>query len=165
MNRAKVFIIAGVSGVGKTTIGTLLAKELRIPFKDADDFHPKSNVDKMKSGQPLNDDDRRPWLERLAKEINLWNLDKGAVLACSALKQSYRKLLTGLENEIQWVFLEGDRDLILERMKKRDGHFMPPALLDSQFGTYEQGGEGMTIVVNKSPEAIVNSIIEECQKK
>jgi len=107
-----VIILMGVSGCGKTTVGELLAKKLSLPFFDADDFHPVENVKKMQSGMPLNDDDRKPWLDELARQIKKWNRNDGAVLACSALKEKYRQILRGNSNreDVQIVYLKGTKD-------------------------------------------------------
>lgn len=154
-----VVVVMGVSGCGKTTVGKLLADKLDLPFYDADKFHPTSNVEKMKSGKPLNDDDRKPWLEELANQIMEWNSEKGAVLACSALKESYRQLLVSKSNEVQFVYLIGDRDIILRRMNARKDHYMPPELLNSQFDALEEPGNAITFSIDKTPEALVREII------
>lgn len=148
----------GVSGCGKTTVGHLLAEKLDLPFYDADDFHPTGNVDKMSSGKPLNDVDRQPWLEILSKKIKEWNLSGGAVLACSALKESYRKLLISKIKDVQFVYLEGDRETILKRMKARNDHYMPNELLDSQFEALEEPADAITVSVKNRPEEIVSQI-------
>lgn len=156
-----VFIVMGVSGCGKTTVGKLLAEKINLPFFDADNFHPSENVTKMSSGEPLNDNDRKPWLEILAEKIEKWNRSDGAVLACSALKESYRKLLISKSTDVQFVYLNGAKDIILQRMKNREGHYMPPDLLDSQFEALEEPGyEAIHISIKQSPEEIVGRIIE-----
>lgn len=154
-----VVVVMGVSGCGKTTVGKLLADKLDLPFYDADDFHPTSNVEKMKNEKPLNDDDRKPWLEELANQIMEWNSEKGAVLACSALKKSYRQLLVSKSNEVQFVYLIGDRDIILRRMNARKDHYMPPELLNSQFDALEEPDNAITFSIDKTPEALVREII------
>lgn len=108
----------GVSGCGKTTIGKQLALEQGLPFFDADNFHPKANIEKMKNNLALNDSDRLPWLNTLAEKIYEWENNEGAVLACSALKESYRAILTSKQSNILWVFLTGTFDLIIDRLKK-----------------------------------------------
>lgn len=150
----------GVSGSGKSTVGKLLAKKLSLPYYDADDFHPSSNVEKMSSGQPLNDADRKPWLLSLANHIHDWNNKKGAILACSALKQSYRDLLRSKSNDVQFIYLEGSKDLILQRMKNRTNHYMPPELLKSQFDTLEEPANAVTVTINHPPGDIVNQILK-----
>lgn len=157
------YIIAGVSGSGKTTVGQILAKQLSIPFYDADDYHPETNLQKMKLGKPLNDENRLPWLHRL--NALLKELNTPAVLACSALKEHYRKIL--MENQkakIQWIFLQGDYHLILERMKNRK-HFMPPALLQSQFDIFEEANYGITVSINQTIQKIVEEIINKTNAK
>lgn len=153
----------GVSGCGKTTIGSLLANKIDFPFYDADDFHPKSNVEKMKSGQPLNDDDRKPWLQILSKKIEEWNNKKGAVLACSALKKKYRTLLASNPgpSEITFVYLKGSKTLIANRLQNRKDHYMPPNLLDSQFEDLEEPETAITISIDQTPKKIVSSILKQ----
>lgn len=159
-----VYILMGVSGSGKSLIGELLADELDLPYYDADDFHPESNVRKMSSGQPLNDKDRRPWLEALAEQIRKWNNDDGAVLACSALKQSYRDILRGdAPKDVQFIFLKGSRSLIAERMSKREGHYMPEELLDSQFETLEEPEQAITVPIDNTPGQIVKEILKKLE--
>ncbi|WP_428388423.1 gluconokinase [Mucisphaera sp.] len=134
---ATVYIVMGVSGCGKSTIGARLAKDLALPFHDADDFHPQTNRDKMAAGQPLTDQDRQPWLETLAQHIADCASRSGAVLACSSLKRAYRQTLRQHSNKTIFIFLTGDRDLIHQRMTQRADHYMPPTLLDSQLATLE----------------------------
>ncbi|GAA3511297.1 hypothetical protein GCM10022393_26340 [Aquimarina addita] len=160
MNSKKVYIVFGVSGCGKTTIGKALALELGIPFYDADDFHPESNINKMKAGTPLNDDDRQPWLEALVDHIRSCCSKKGAVLACSALKQSYRETLqSDLKEHIKWIFLNGNYNLIFKRLNEREGHFFRKELLASQFGTLEKPKAGISICLTKNVD-IVKSVVE-----
>lgn len=155
-----VYILMGVSGSGKSLIGGMLARELDLPFYDADDFHPASNVDKMSSGTPLTDEDRKPWLESLARHIREWNGEGGAVLACSALKNSYRDLLRGNRDEdVTFIYLKGSKSLIAGRMAQRDDHFMPEGLLDSQFEALEEPEHAITVSIDRSPEVIVEEIL------
>ncbi len=148
----------GVSGCGKTTIARLLSKKIDIPFFDADDFHPKQNVEKMTNGIALDDDDRKPWLKTLNVNLKYWQKNKGAILACSALKEKYRATLTsGLD--IQWVFLEGSIMLIKSRLNHRKRHFMNTCLLESQFDCLEVPNYGTKIGVDKSPENIVDELL------
>lgn len=150
----------GVSGSGKTTIGKKLSEELDVPFYDADDFHPKNNVEKMSKGIPLTDEDRWPWLNNLKDQLNIWKKSGGAVLACSALKHAYRKILDSADNHIFWVYLEGSKSIILKRMEARKGHYMPPSLLDSQFKTLEIPSKAIKVNIEKTPTEIVNYIIK-----
>lgn len=155
-----IFIVMGVSGCGKTTVGKLLAEKQELPFYDADDFHPIRNIQKMKSGIPLTDEDRKPWLEQLNLKLKEWQKNKGAVLACSALKENYRKILSSGIQNLVWVFLSGSRDLIAYRMKNRSAHYMPPELLDSQFADLEEPGYGIKISIDNKPEIIVEKIVQ-----
>lgn len=156
-----IYIVFGVCGTGKTTIGQRLSKELNIPFFDADDFHPKENVEKMKAGNPLNDIDRFPWLQTLANNIKEWNRGEGAVLACSALKESYREILQSIDkNQLKWIFLNANMSVITERLSKRENHYMNPKLLQSQFDTLEIPEYGIHVDVNQSIENILKEIIE-----
>ena len=156
----KIIVVGGVSGVGKTTISKLLAKKMELPFYDADDFHPEANVQKMKAGHALNDADRKPWLLTLARNISEWENEKGAILACSALKESYRELLQqGAGRQIIWIFLEGSEQLIAERLSDRKGHFFDAHLLKSQFEAYKRPSYGFYIDVAPAPEIIADNII------
>lgn len=154
----------GVSGTGKTTVGKLLAEHLNLPFMDADDFHPEKNVEKMSKGIPLDDSDRKPWLSKLRKEIELQNRQGGAVLACSALKKTYRDILSGSkQNDVRFIYLKGDRETILNRMNQREDHYMPASLLDSQFNTLEEPSpdEAIHIHIDPPPHEIVKEIIKK----
>lgn len=151
----------GVSGCGKTTIGQALAKQLGLPYYDADDFHSLSNIDKMKHGIPLNDEDRMPWLTLLADNIKTWEAQGGAVLSCSALKESYRNLLASKSNKVTWVYLKGSFELILSRLEHREGHYMKSDLLQSQFETLEEPNYGIHISIENSTEDIISAIISK----
>lgn len=149
----------GVSGSGKTTIGQLLAQDLGWPFSDGDDFHPQANIDKMRQGLPLTDEDRDSWLTTLRHHIDtLLDNRQSAVLACSALKQAYRDRLGGDRPAVRFIYLKGDYALIRQRLQKRQGHFMPADLLKSQFATLEVPEDVPTIDISQTPEIIVNSI-------
>ena len=149
----------GVSGSGKTSVGQLLAKKLAVPFFDADDHHPPSNIEKMSVGIPLNDDDRKPWLDNLHK-IAVTHVDSGCVITCSALKAVYRKrLIQSIESNVVWVYLKGNYDLIFERMKKRANHFMSAEMLKSQFETLEEPKNSINIDIEDSLEVIVQKIL------
>lgn len=159
----RAIVIMGVSGVGKTTTGEMLAKRLGWAFSDGDAFHPPANVEKMRSGMPLNDDDRTPWLARIAEEIDRHRASgRGFIVACSALKRAYRKVLIGDRDDVRLVYLRGGRDLVMSRLAQRKGHYFPPSLLDSQFATLEEpdGSErALTVVVDKPADAIVDEIV------
>ncbi|MCA9837120.1 MAG: gluconokinase [Trueperaceae bacterium] len=158
---AQALVIMGVSGSGKSTIGELLSEQLGWPFLDGDKYHPEANVAKMSAGHPLNDDDRRPWLERLHALIRE-HLDRGAsvIIGCSALKESYRKILKGELDNVRFVFLEGSYDLILERMQARQ-HFMKPKMLKSQFETLEPPQEAITVSIAEPAEQVTERIISK----
>lgn len=150
----------GVSGCGKTTIGGQLAERLGWNFYDADNFHPVANVEKMASGVPLNDDDRRPWLLALHDLItNSLAENKPGVLACSALKESYREILLANNEHVQIVYLKGSFDLILSRMQARSEHYMKPEMLQSQFDTLEEPAGAMTVLISLSVDEIVTMIL------
>ena len=150
-----VYVVMGVCGCGKTTVGQLLASRLGVPFFDGDDFHPAANKVKMKSGQPLTDADRAPWLSAMAAKIVEWNAGAGAVLACSALREIYRRTLNAGSPAVRFVHLKGTKETIQARLHARQGHFMPPALLDSQFATLEEPADAITVDIRGTPEEIV----------
>lgn len=152
----------GVCGCGKTEIGRRLAAALGWTFHDGDDFHPPANVDKMRSGRPLDDDDRRPWLDALAGLLRQSVADgRGVVVGCSALARRYRERLGLPDPRILLVHLDGTPDTIRKRLEQRAGHFMPTALLDSQFATLERptAAEGAVVVdIDAEPDDIVRRI-------
>ena len=159
-----IIFIMGVSGSGKSTTGNLLADTLQMPFYDGDDFHPPENVEKMSHGIPLTDDDRLGWLHALNKKAK--ECSGGAIFACSALKEKYRKILfEGLPDRSRLVYLDGDYDLIDQRMKARKGHFMPPGLLKSQFETLEEPYYGISVSIEDSPEVIVANIMNQLKEE
>jgi gluconokinase len=156
-----IVIVFGVSGAGKTTVGKLLATELGWHFLEADDFHSATNVEKMRSGRPLTDEDRWPWLERLREEIQR-SLAAGenAVLACSALKRAYRDRLR-VNEKVKFVFLRGDYALIEKQLRRRHDHFMDPGLLQSQFNALEEpqsDEQVLTIQLGRTPDETVEDI-------
>ena len=153
-----VIILMGVTASGKTTVGRLLASVLGYHFYDADDFHPRANIDKMRHGMPLDDADRRPWLETL-RDLVRRCVDEhtDAVLACSALKESYQQYLR-VDPQVRLVYLKADQDLIRQRLLQRQGHFMNPHLLESQFATLEEPEQSLWVDASRGPEEIVNAI-------
>ncbi len=155
-----VIILMGVSGCGKTTIGRLLSEKLNLPFFDADNFHTDNNIRKMKAGVPLNDDDRKPWLQTLTEKIKEWNEANGAILACSALKQTYRNILQSKSNDIIFIWLDGSYQLIQARMMRRKDHYMPPELLKSQFEALEPPSEAVRVSIDQPPENILSDILK-----
>ena len=134
-----IVVVMGVSGSGKSTVAALLAAALGCQFQEGDDLHPPENVEKMRNGIPLTDADRIPWLRKIGGEIDSWRTrGECGVLTCSALKRSYRDIIIGDRRDVVLVYLKGSRELIHQRMAARHGHFMPVALLDSQFATLEE---------------------------
>ena len=153
-----IIIVMGVSGSGKSTVGSLLADELGWPFYDADDFHNEANRNKMAQGIPLTDDDRSTWLASLRELIqNNINSETSIVLACSALKESYRSILK-VHERVRFVYLKGSYADIEFRLKNRTGHFMPVKLLKSQFETLEEPRDALTVALTHSPEEIIQII-------
>ncbi|MCM4172946.1 gluconokinase [Arenibacter sp. TNZ] len=156
-----ILFVIGVSGTGKSTVGKLLAEKLNLAFFDGDDFHSESNVQKMANKNPLTDEDRYDWLLTLNK-LAVNNKETGAVIVCSALKESYRKLLESkIEDKVIWISLEGSFELLLDRLQKRKGHFMPADLLRSQLDTFEAPTRAIKITIEPSPQEIVDTILKE----
>lgn len=155
---AQVIIVMGVSGSGKTTIGSMLAHELRWQFYDADDFHPPANREKMSQGIPLNDEDRADWLKLLQTLIHK-NIEESisCVMACSALKQRYREMLA-VSGNTRFVYLRGSYEQVKTRMKRRKDHYMPVQLLQSQFEALEEPQEAVIVEISNSPEEIIKII-------
>lgn len=155
-----IYIIIGPSGIGKTTIGKMLSEHLDIPFFDADDFHSESSITKMSNGTPLDDNDRKPWLDILAENIRRWHGEHGAVLACSALKEKYRQALVSIpEKDITWIYLYGDLRLVSRRLSTREEHFFDSQLLESQYHDLEVPQYGLHIEVDKPPKVILEEIL------
>lgn len=153
-----IVIVMGTTGSGKTTVGSLLAKRLGWEFVDADDFHPPSNVEKMKHGIPLTDADREPWLKALHDRIVEWTAGKrSVVLACSALKQSYRDELRA-SSDVKFVYLKGSYQLFSQRVLARRGHFAKQDLLVSQFAALEEPTDAITVDAAPPPEQIVSEV-------
>ena len=154
-----VIVLMGVTGSGKTTVGEQLAQQLGWAYYDADDFHPEANVRKMASSTPLTDEDRWPWLETLSAAIDQWlQAEQGAILGCSALKQSYRDILVRGRPGVQIVHLKGSKALIAQRLETRQHRYMPASLLDSQFATLEEPRDALSVDIGPSPAAIAATI-------
>ena len=154
---SRYVVLMGVSGSGKSSVGEKLSPLVGLPYKDGDDMHPQSNIDKMESGTPLNDEDRAPWLKNIGEELAA---SDGLMIGCSALKRSYRDLIRSYCPEAVFVHLAGDFELLSERMKVRTGHFMPASLLKSQFETLEQlepDQKGVVIDIAPSKEEVVQA--------
>lgn len=157
----RALIVMGVSGSGKSTIAARLAERLSWTFEDGDRFHPAGNVAKMSAGQPLTDEDRWPWLQAIADEIDrVGQAGAHAVIACSALKRAYRNVLVRDRRDVRIVFLKGTQPLIADRLARRKGHFMPPGLLESQFATLEPPAADEN-AITVSIDAAVDTIIED----
>ena len=155
-----VIILMGVAGSGKSSVGEALARRLKWPFRDADDFHSERNREKMRCGVPLDDNDRRPWLEAIrASIVQSLSAGENAIYACSALKQAYRQLLAADAEEVKFVYLKGPPGLINERLAHRQGHFFNPALLRTQFDDLEEPHGVLEADISLPPEAIADSII------
>jgi len=164
--RAKIaaVVVMGVSGAGKSTVGELIAADLRCDFRDADSFHPPANIAKMSRGEALTDEDRWPWLRAIAG----WIAERRAagetgVVTCSALKRAYRDIVTHRQSaDVRLVYLKGDFDLIAARLKARKGHFMPPELLRSQFEALEEPAadeHAITVSIDATPQEIAESVV------
>ncbi|MEP7142109.1 MAG: gluconokinase [Ferruginibacter sp.] len=158
----KVIYIMGVSGSGKTTIGEQLSARTGYSFYDADNFHTKENKDKMKAGIPLTDEDRWPWLENIHQFVVEKITTVNIILVCSALKQVYRNRLSkSIEENCRWIFLQGDYNTILDRLKGRSGHYMPATLLRSQFDALEVPANAIRVNIGLSPEIIIDDIVSK----
>jgi gluconokinase len=158
---ASPIVVMGVSGSGKSTVGAALAQRLRVPFADADDFHPEANIAKMTAGEPLNDDDRYPWLEAIGEWLAKRGED-GGVVSCSALKRKYRDQLRLHCADVEFLHLSGSPEVIGKRQASRPGHFMPASLLESQFRTLEPlepDERGIVIDVDQNIDSIVESYV------
>ncbi|WP_093801609.1 gluconokinase [Streptomyces sp. Wb2n-11] len=161
MNSPHVVVVMGVAGTGKTTIGPLLAERLDVPYAEGDDFHPPANIAKMSAGTPLDDSDRWPWLDSIGRWAH-GRAGLGGVVSSSALKRSYRDRLRAAAPGAVFLHLTGDRELIEERMRERKGHFMPTALLDSQYATLEPLQEdeaGVSVDVSGTPQDITERAV------
>jgi gluconokinase len=164
-NDPSAIVVMGVSGSGKSTIASMLAQRLHWVYEDADWFHPKSNIEKMHHGEPLNDQDRWPWLQAIADWIDATRRAGGhGVVACSALKRAYRDILIGDRRDVRLVFLKGDFDLIARRIAARADHFMPSTLLESQFAALQepQADERPIVVsIAPHPREIVETVVRQ----
>jgi gluconokinase len=159
-----IVVLMGVTGSGKTTVGTLLAARMHAVFADADDYHPKANKDKMAAGHPLNDDDRQPWLVTLNSLMRGWAAVGGSgVLACSALKAKYRATLAGglRAGEPHLVWLDGAPEMIAERLASRHHEFMNPGLLASQLATLEPPADALRVVNDREPDVVAEEILSK----
>jgi gluconokinase len=160
-----VIVVMGVSGSGKSTIASMLAHRLHSTYEDGDWFHPKSNIEKMHGGAPLTDEDRWPWLHAIAAWIDATrNVGHHGVIACSVLKRAYRDILIGKRQDVALAYLKGDRDMIARRLTARDGHFMPAALLDSQFAILEEPRDDehpIVVSIAQHPREIVDDIMSQ----
>jgi gluconokinase len=169
VTKPMILVVMGVSGSGKSTIAALLAAALGCRFQEGDDLHPRENVEKMRGGTPLTDADRIPWLRKIAEEIDGWRTrGECGVVTCSALKRSYRDIIIGDHRDVVLVYLKGSPDLIHQRMAARHEHFMPVALLDSQFATLEEptAEEHPLIVgIGGKPADIAHEIVRQLEHR
>ena len=159
----KRLVVMGVSGSGKSTFGEALAQHLKLPFYDADDFHSSENKQKMASGTPLNDNDRKPWLEKLARLLAEKG-ENGVVLACSALKEKYRETLAGGSsnpNGVTFIYLKGEKTTLTSRLVNRSSHFLDDRLLDSQLATLEEPKNAICLLIENTVESNVKKAIEQ----
>jgi carbohydrate kinase (thermoresistant glucokinase family) len=164
-----IAVVMGVSGSGKTTVSALLAAALGCQFQEGDELHPSENVEKMRSGTPLTDADRLPWLRKIGEEIDSWRArGESGVLTCSALKRPYRDIIIGNRLDVTLVYLKGPYDLIRRRMAARHEHFMPAALLDSQFATLQEptpDEHPITVNVGGRPADIAIEIVRQLEER
>ncbi len=160
-----IIVLMGVSGAGKTTVGARIAALLEVEFAEGDRFHPEANIEKMSNGAPLDDADRLPWLRAIAAEIDrARSQGRGLVVACSALKRAYREILLGGRPDVRLVYLRGSRALIQQRLDGRQGHFMPPTLLPSQFAALEEPAAAeapIVVEVAAKPDEIAAEIARQ----
>lgn len=161
--RKPIVLIMGVAGAGKTTVAQELARILGCAFQEGDALHPPENVAKMRAATPLTDADRWPWLDRIAAQIEAWRrAGEGGVITCSALKRAYRQRVIGMHDDVRLVHLNGSRDLIHRRMQARRDHYMPVALLESQFATLEEPSadeRAIVVAIDGSPQEIAARVV------
>lgn len=163
MAKGKSFILMGVSSTGKTSIGTALAQRLGIKLIDGDDLHPRANILKMGRGQPLNDEDRAPWLERIRDAaFSLEQKSEVGIIVCSALRKKYRDLIREGNDSVKFLFLHGSFELVLERMKQRKGHYMKTEMLQSQFDTLEIPQADEPDVIRIDIDGTFDEVVERC---
>ena len=169
LTKPVIAVVMGVSGSGKTTVAVQLSAALGCQFQEGDDLHPPENVEKMHAGTPLTDADRLPWLRKIAEEIDGWRArGESGVLTCSALKRSYRDIIIGDRAGVTLIYLKGSHDLIHRRMAARRAHFMPVAMLDSQFATLQEprpDEHPITVDVGGSPIEIVTEIVHQLEER
>lgn len=158
-----IVVVMGVSGSGKTTVASLLAERLGCAFQDGDDLHPRENVEKMRSGTPLTDADRLPWLQAIARHVDGWReRGEAGVVTCSSLKRAYRDIIVGERRDVTLVYLKGTQALIHSRLSARTSHFMPLGLLDSQFAALQEPAteeEALVVDIGPAPSEIVSEIL------
>lgn len=159
----RILVVMGVSAVGKTTIAEALVERLHWPFQEGDDLHPAANREKMRSGTPLTDEDRKPWLEKVAAWIDAQRAaNEPGIITCSALKKAYRKVIIGDRSGVNLLYLKADRRILEERIHTRKGHFMSPNLLESQLQTLEEPSEderAFTVIVHGTSDETVESTL------
>ncbi len=161
---AETYIIMGVSGAGKSTIGKLLAEKMQLPFVEGDDFHPQENIDKMSSGHALTNEDRKVWIERLTGEIN--RLEEPSVASCSALNEVVRSwIIDNIQNDVCFICLKGSRRVLLERLQSRKGHFFKVDMLDSQLNAFEIPSGAISVDIDASEQDICDEIIKQINAK
>lgn len=164
-----ILVIMGVSGCGKTTIAKGLCQRLGWQYQEGDALHPPANVEKMKSGQPLTDDDRWPWLRKIAEKIDEWRAEGvSGVVTCSALKRAYRDIIIGRRPDVALIFPKGSKQLIASRIAHRHGHFMPASLLDSQFAALEEPSPDenpIVVDISRTPDQIVDDVVERLRER
>ncbi|MBT3361144.1 MAG: gluconokinase [Rhodospirillales bacterium] len=164
-----VIILMGVSGSGKSVVGNILSKAIASGYAEGDEFHSEANVEKMRGGTPLNDEDRWPWLDSMAEAIDGWRAEgKTMILACSALKRVYRDILMGSRDDVLAVHLKGSKELISSRLSVRKHEYMPSTLLQSQFDTLEEPDDSenvITVSIDATPETIVKNIVDRLKAR